>query len=137
MLPTIHKLNCAQGLQAVLAAAYTESPPANGTAAAAQELICDLQSLLTAVPDAAAALPLAKPEPPSRVPSTLPGGPHQRREVLALRVGAAGAAAVKEAVRRAAGPCSRGILRHLEAVVSAVKAGGIKVRHLPPLPTSG
>lgn len=111
-----------QGLQAVLAAAYVEFPPTNGTAAAAQELAQELQALLAASGASANGAPAPKPAFPFKAP---PGAP--QAQPLPLSVGAADAAAVKEAVRRAAGPCSRGILRHLASVVAAVKIGGIKV----------
>lgn len=111
-----------QGLQAILAAAHVEFPPTNGTAAAAQELARDLQSLLSAA--GTAAVPAGKPAAPFKV---APGALWQQQP-LPLSVSAADAAALKEAVRHAAGPCSRGILRHLASVVAAVKSGGIKVR---------
>ncbi len=104
----------------MLAAAYIESPPTNGTAAAAQELARDLQGLL-----AAADAPVNGAAKPAVPFTAAPGAP--RQQPMLLSVGAAEAAAVKEAVRRAAGPCSRGILRHLASVVTAVRTGGIKV----------
>lgn len=105
----------------MLAAAYVESPPTKGTAAAAQDLVRDLQGLLAAAGTSVSAA--AKPVAPFK---PAPGAPPQSQ--LLLSVSAEEAAAVKEAVRRAAGPCSRGILRHLASVVAAVKAGGIKVQ---------
>ena len=118
-----------QGLQAVLAAAYVEYPPTNGTAAAAQELARELQALVAASGAVANGALAAKPAVPFKAP---PGAPQP--QPLPLGVALADAAAVKEAVRRAAGPCSRGILRHLASVVAAVKAGGIKVGHLKDVP---
>ena len=44
-----------------------------------------------------------------------------------MQVTQADAAAVKSAIVTAAGAPSRGVIRHLDAVVSAVRTGGVKV----------
>ena len=45
----------------------------------------------------------------------------------AAQVAQADAVAAKAAVVMAAGAPSRGVIRHLDAIVSAVKSGGVKV----------
>lgn len=44
-----------------------------------------------------------------------------------LQVAQADAAAVRSVIVRAAGAPSRGVIRHLDAVVNAVRTGGIQV----------
>ncbi len=48
-------------------------------------------------------------------------------ELLPLQVVVTDAAAVRSAVVMAAGAPSRGVIRHLDAVVSAVRTGGVQV----------
>ena len=50
-----------------------------------------------------------------------------------MQVTRADAAEVKAAVISAGGVSSRGVLRHLAAVVSAVRSGGVKASCCPPL----
>ena len=48
-------------------------------------------------------------------------------EIGRAQVAQADAVAAKAAVVMAAGAPSRGVIRHLDAIVSAVKSGGVKV----------
>jgi hypothetical protein len=93
--------------------------PSRGMIPAAQDLMRKLQALLDSELPAVYGTAVAADEV-----HALSGG----QKKLSLEVSPACVTAVKVAVRRAAGPCSRGILRHLDDVVSAVRTGGVKVR---------
>jgi hypothetical protein len=108
-----------QGLRAAVQAARGGALPANGTAAALQDLLTDLQALLAPQPANGAALP------PANIGAAQP--PQQQQQQMVVHVLAADARAIREAVERAAGPQARAIQRHLDDVVAAVKTGGYKV----------
>ncbi|KAK9839615.1 hypothetical protein WJX81_001019 [Elliptochloris bilobata] len=108
-----------QELAAAIAAASNGGAPVGGAAAAAV-----LQELHR----------LAAGEPPEASPSAAAG---PRSEAVAVT--GAEAAAMLEAVRKGAEPGSRGILRHLNAVLAAVRGGGVEagrraIRQLLTLP---
>ena len=97
-------------MQAGIASATAGMTPARSAATATQDILRKLQSLHVLQPLVNGKAPVASPG-----------------SQLRMEVSLENASAIKEAVRRGAGPCSRGILRHLQPVVSALEAGGIKV----------
>ena len=103
----VHRL--VQELAAAIAAASNGAAPVGGAAAAA--VLQELHRL-------AAGGPLEAP----------PSAPEAEAGSAAVAVAGAEAAAMQEAVGKAAEPGSHGVLRSLDAVLEAVRSGGTEVR---------